>query len=365
MCKSPLHALLTSMPKCEHHLHLEGTLSCELLFSLAEANTIPLPSGPEFASPAALRARYAAFTSLDDFLAYYYIGFSVLLTASDFEQLTYAYLSRAAHENVRHAEIFFDPQGHTSRGVSVSAIVEGFQAAAKRAAQEFRITALLIPCLLRHLPVADSKACFESLVAAGHFDARKGGEAEPGFAGLGLCSTELSQPPAHWAEIFAAAKSKGIRRTVHAGEEGPARYVAAALADLGAMRIDHGVRAAEDDAVIEKLAEQGVLVTVCPVSNVCLRVAKSVAESPLSVFVDKGVKFSLNSDDPAYFGDHYIQDVYCAVEEAFGFSIEQWAKIVRDAVDGSWCTEERKAVIREEIDGGYCYGKLQGILRAF
>ncbi|KAK0705414.1 hypothetical protein B0H67DRAFT_497348 [Lasiosphaeris hirsuta] len=363
MCKSPLHDLLTALPKCEHHVHLEGTLSPELLFELAAKNSIVLPpisgqaSGdvgadavdPAFASPEALYARYAQFTSLDDFLHYYYIGFRVLLTASDFEALTYAYLRRAATGlpgsrtgNVRHAEVFFDPQGHTPRGILPSTIITGFHAAAARAERDFGITAQLIPCLLRHLPVADGEATFDALAAAGHF-------ASGALAGLGLCSTEIDRPPALYAPVFTRAAALGIDRTAHAGEEGPPGYVSAAVAELGVRRVDHGVRAAEDEDVMRGLSEAGVLLTVCPLSNVALKGVTRIGEVPVRVFLDRGVKFSLNSDDPAYFGG-YIQENYCAVEEAFGLSVDEWRIIARNAVEGSWCGEERKAVILSEVD---------------
>ncbi|KAK3344186.1 hypothetical protein B0T25DRAFT_462735 [Lasiosphaeria hispida] len=367
MCKSPLHNLLTALPKCEHHVHLEGTLSPELLFELAAKNNIALPPvssqasrevgadavDPAFASPGALYARYAEFTSLDDFLHYYYIGFRVLLTASDFEALTYAYLRRAAtglsgpasaprSSNVRHTEVFFDPQGHTPRGIPPSTIITGFHAAAARAERDFGITAQLIPCLLRHLPVSSAEETFTSLIDAGFF-------ASGALAGLGLCSTELDRPPALYAPIFSRAAALGIRRTAHAGEEGPPGYVSAAVRELGVQRVDHGVRAAEEEGVMRGLREAGVLLTVCPLSNVALRGVHEVREVPVRVFLERGVKFSLNSDDPAYFGG-YVQENYCAVEEAFGLSVGEWRTIARNAVEGSWCGEERKGVILREVE---------------
>ncbi|OIW27850.1 adenosine deaminase [Coniochaeta ligniaria NRRL 30616] len=351
MCKSPLHPFLTRLPKCEHHLHIEGSLSPDLLFALSAKNSTPLPpitSDPSFASPATLNARYAAFSSLDDFLAYYYIGMRVLVTPSDFSDLTYAYLARAAREGVRHAEVFFDPQAHLSRGVSIDTVVSGLLAGRRRAEAEFagrgakRLTVLFIPCLLRHLPVSDSAACFELMQSKGYFS-------RGDLAGLGLCSTELAKPPGDWAEIFAAAGRHGIRRTAHAGEEGPAGYVIAALDELGVSRIDHGVRAAEDEGVMERLAREGVMLTVCPMSNVRLKGVERIEHVPIRKFLERGVRFSINSDDPAYF-EGYVQDNYCAVQEAFGLTVGEWRTIARNAVEGSWCGEERKREILGEIE---------------
>ncbi|KAH8906697.1 adenosine deaminase [Coniochaeta sp. PMI_546] len=355
MCKSPLHNFLTRLPKCEHHLHIEGSLSPELLFSLSAKNSIPLPpvsEDPSFASPEALNERYARFSSLDDFLAYYYIGMRVLITASDFSELAYAYLAGAVRDgNLRHAEVFFDPQAHLARGVAIETVVEGLLDGKRRAEAEFahrsrsggpgRLTVLLIPCLLRHLPVEDSAACFELMRDRGYF-------ASGDLAGLGLCSTELAKPPENWAGIFAAAGEAGIRRTAHAGEEGPAGYVVDALDRLGATRIDHGVRAAEDEAVMERLARDGVLLTVCPMSNVRLKGVSRIEHVPIRKFLEKGVRFSINSDDPAYF-EGYIQDNYCAVQDAFGLTAEEWRTIATNAVEGSWCDEARKREILDEI----------------
>lgn len=357
MCKSPLHSFLTRLPKCEHHIHIEGSLTPSLLFSLSAKNGVPLPSTSEdasFASPEALNARYGAFSSLDDFLAYYYIGMRVLLHASDFSDLAYTYLTTAARTaNLRHAEVFFDPQAHLQRGVAIETVVEGLLDGKRRAEEAFagssqrrRLTVLFVPCLLRHLPVEDSAACFELMHAKGYFAAATNNNAA--LAGLGLCSTELAKPPENWAGIFAAAGEAGLRRTAHAGEEGPAGYVVDALEKLGVTRIDHGVRAAEDEAVMEMLAREGVMLTVCPMSNVRLKGVERIEHVPIRKFLEKGVRFSINSDDPAYFeGD--LQDNYCSVQDAFGLTLQEWTTIARNAVEGSWCAEERKREILDEI----------------
>lgn len=344
MCKSPLHPLLTALPKVEQHLHIEGSLSPELLFELAAKNKIALPADdPAYQSVETLYARYATFASLDDFLGYHYTGMRVLVDAADFEALAYAYFVRAQSTgNLRHAEIFFDPEMHVVRGVSYATVIDGLRAGQRRAARDLGVTSLLVPCLLRHLPVESSAAAFDDLVAAGYF-------ADGTLAGLGLCSTEKGKPPGAWAGIFAKARALGIRRTVHAAEEGPAAYVTAALDELHAQRIDHGVRAAEDPAVLRRLAADRVLVTVCPVSNVALKVFPEVARVPVRALLDAGVPFSINSDDPGYFGG-YIQENYCAVEDAFGLTVDEWAGIVRNSVELSWADEPRKQALLGELD---------------
>lgn len=339
-----MHEFLAKLPKCEHHIHLEGSLSPELLFQLAAKNNIKLPEDDDaFASVEALYARYARFAGLDDFLHYYYVGFTVLKTQSDFEDLAYAYLSRAHSEGVRHAECFFDPQPHLERGIPLAWLVDGFTAARARANREFGITSYLIPCLLRHLPVPDSMAVFRQMEGAGYFD---GGER---LMGLGLCSTEMDKHPSAWKEIFELAAEKGIPRTSHAGEEGPAGFVISALDDLQAMRIDHGVHAADDEAVMARLQEESIMLSVCPLSNVALKGAKSVADVPIRTFLDKGVQFSINSDDPAYFGG-YILENYCAVQKYHNLTHDEWAHIARNAVEGSWCSRSRKDEILQEIN---------------
>ncbi|KAL1895271.1 adenine deaminase [Sporothrix stenoceras] len=390
MCHHTLHPLIAALPKCEHHMHVEGSLSPELLFALAERNRIALPPVSEdaaFASVEALYARYAQFTSLDDFLHYYYIGMSVLQTAADFEALAMAYFKKAHAANVRHAEIFFDPQVHLARGVSLADVVRGLRAASRRATAELGgMTSLLIPCLLRHLPVADSgtlvaqlregywangdeaaqeEAVVQALDEA--FDKEADADSLRGaLAGLGLCSSERDLPPTLWRDVFREARRHSVsapadtpqttkarrgatRITAHAGEEGPAEYITLALDHLGAQRIDHGIAAATDKDLMARLAADQIMLTVCPMSNVCLKAAKSIADVPIRTFLEAGVPFSINSDDPAYFGG-YIQENYCAVQEAHNLAAEDWATITRNAVRGSWCDDKRKQVILKEID---------------
>lgn len=326
-------------------MHLEGSLSPELLFELSDRNNIPLPSPSEdaaFTSVATLYERYAGFKSLDDFLHYYYIGFTVLIHEADFESLAYAYFTKAAGQGLRHAEVFFDPQVHIDRGIAYQTVVAGFTKARKRAEAELGVTSLLIPCLLRHLPVPNSLSCFEIMRDAGHF---KDGT----LAGMGLCSSEKDNPPSMWKEVFALAKAEGVRLTAHAGEEGPAAYITEALDELSVTRIDHGVNARNDDAVMERLAGTETMLSVCPLSNVVLRGVTQVSEVPIRTFLDKGVRFSVNSDDPAYFGG-YILDNYCAVQEAFNLSVDEWTRIAKHSIQGCWCSDERKTELLGEVE---------------
>jgi adenosine deaminase len=348
MCKSPLHPFLEALPKCEQHLHLEGSLSPELLFQLATLNNVTLPTDDAaFESPSTLRARYEHFTSLDDFLYYYFIGNSVLLTANDFESLAYEYFKKAHNDRVVHAEVFFDPQGHTTRGIAYATVVEGFTRAQVRAEKDFGITSKLILCFLRHLPVPDAENVFSEAHALGHFS-------NGTVVGIGLDSSEVGFPPELFRDLYTTAASRSIRRTAHAGEEGDTSYIARAMDVCGVERIDHGIRLVDDLSLMERVVEQKLLVTMCPISNVKLRCVKKIKDLPIRTFLDNGVRFSINSDDPAYFGG-YIQDNYCAVQEAFELSIAEWGSIARAAVEGSWCNDTRKAVMLTSI--GDCLAK--------
>lgn len=338
MCRSPLHSFIARLPKVELHLHLEGTLSPSLLFSLAARNSITLPSSdPAFASPAALQERYERFTSLSDFLDYYYIGMSVLVTTQDYEELAYEYFKRAVADGCVHAEVFFDPQAHTSRGVPYATVVEGFSAGQRRAEKDFGITSKLVLCFLRNLPVEDAKSHFQVAESLGHFS-------DGTVAGVGLDSAEVGYPPELFREIFELAAKAGARRTAHAGEEGDPSYISGALDSLGVERIDHGIRLAEDDALMRRVVAEKKLLTMCPISNVQLRCVKKVADLPIRKFLDAGVRICFNSDDPAYFGG-YLLDNYCAVQDAFDLSVAEWKGVAEGAVEGCWAEEERKKEI--------------------
>jgi adenosine deaminase len=336
MCKSPLHSFLRALPKAEHHMHLEGALEPSLLFALAEKNNIELPKGDvAFSSEAALLDRYKRFTSLDDFLQYYFIGMSVLMETTDFEALAWEYFQKSFSDGVQHAEVFFDPQAHLSRGIKYSTMLEGFLSAQSRAQRELGMSVELICCFLRHLPVADSLAVFEDTDVQKSFAAGQ-------VIGIGIDSSEVDYPPHLFSEIYSKAAKLNLHRTAHAGEEGPAQFIAGAIDDLGVQRIDHGIRLASDAELMKRVAESGLMLTVCPISNVLLRCAGSVKDVPIRTYLDAGVKFSLNSDDPAYFGA-YVLDVYCAVQEAFNLTVKDWETICTNSIDGSWCSEERKS----------------------
>ncbi|KAI1406828.1 adenosine deaminase [Hypoxylon sp. FL1857] len=346
MCNTSLHDFLTALPKAEHHMHLEGSLEPELLFELAAKNNITLPasSDPAFDSVESLRKRYETFQNLDDFLGYYYIGMSVLVDASDFEALAYAYFTKAASQNVRHAEVFFDPQAHENRGVKLSTIVESFGRARARAEADFGISTQLIMCLLRHLPLSGALETFTQAKDAGYF-------VDGTLAAVGLDSSEIPFPPPMWKSLYDAARESGIRRTIHVGEEGPPLYVSQALDLLYAQRIDHGVRAITegDDALVAHLAASKTLLTMCPISNVKLNCIPSMSSFPLKRLLDAGVRFSINSDDPAYFGG-YILENYCALQETFNLTIKDWENIAKGVIMGSWCAEERKSELLAEVE---------------
>ncbi|KAL2038650.1 hypothetical protein N7G274_008698 [Stereocaulon virgatum] len=342
MCNSPLHPFLQSLPKCEHHMHLEGSLSPSLLFTLASRNKITLPASADsaFTSPETLLDRYTRFTSLDDFLRYYYISMGCLIYEADFEQLAWDYFVRAKSDGVMHAEVFFDPQAHTERGIDYETVVNGFEKACKRAEQELEVTTKLIMCFVRHLPVEHTNETY--IQAEPHLVSGR-------LAGIGLDSSEEGHPPRKWHEVYGKAKKQGIRRTAHAGEEGPAEYIREALTHLDIERIDHGIRLADDKELMREVAERKMLVTMCPLSNLKLRCVKEIGELPIRTFLDSGVSFSINSDDPAYFSG-YILDNYCAVQEAFGLTVQEWENIAKASVNGSWCDGSRKDAILKEVD---------------
>lgn len=341
MCKSPLHPFLHALPKCEHHIHLEGSLDPVLLFALASRNQIVLPTtDAAFASPDALLDRYTRFSSLDDFFQYYYIGTSCLIYEQDFEDLAWEYFIRAKSDGVVHAEVFFDPQAHTVRGVKYETVVNGFEMACRRAEAGLGISTKLILCFLRHLPVPESYTMFAQ--AQDDLMSRR-------LAGIGLDSSEKGNPPIKWKNVYMSAKQKGIKRTAHAGEEGPVEYIREALKELDIERIDHGIRLADDKELMREVADKRILVTMCPLSNVRLKCVKGIRELPIRKFLDDGVSFSINSDDPAYF-EGYILDNYCAVQEAFDLTIEDWEAIAKSAINGSWCHESRKATIVEQLN---------------
>ena len=345
MCHTKLHPLLEQLPKCEHHIHIEGSLEPDLLFELAEKNSVKLPVDEDeaFRSPESLKERYTRFKSLDDFLGYYYIGMSVLISADDFEALAWAYFSKVATQGLKHAEIFFDPQAHLSRGVAYTTLMTGFEAARKRAEAELGITSLFICCFLRHLPPADCLQVFNQADVQESFTSGQ-------VTGIGLDSSELPFPPNLFKDLYSIAGALNLRRTAHAGEEGPAQYIKDGLSILNIERIDHGLKLATDADLMAQVARNKTLLSLCPISNDLLQCVPDVSHVPVRQFLDAGVHFSINSDDPAYFGSNYILENYCAVQENFDLSVREWETVCRNAIEGSWCGQERKEELLKMLE---------------
>jgi adenosine deaminase len=310
---------IRALPKAELHLHIEGTLEPELAFALARRNGIEL----RFASVEAL-ARAYNFADLQSFLNLYYECMAVLLRPSDFADLANAYLERAARDGVRHVEMFFDPQAHTSRGVPLDDVVAGLRSAVLEAPVRHGISASVIACFLRDRPVSEAMATLDGL--AGHLDV---------IQAVGLDSAEVGNPPSAFREVFQAAEQLGLRKVAHAGEEGPPEYVWEALDVLGVERIDHGIRAVEDRALLRRLAGDRVPLTVCPLSNVRLRCVGSLEEHPLPRLLEAGVLVTINSDDPAYFGG-YVAENYHALQQALGLDMATLEAMARNSLAASF-----------------------------
>ena len=319
-------ALACRMPKAELHVHIEGTLEPALAFALARRNGIALP----YADEAALAAAYD-FDSLQSFLDLYYACADVLRSADDFRDLMLAYLERAAADNVLHAEIFFDPQTHTARGIPFLTVLDGLEEGLKQGKARWGISGRLILCFLRHLSEEDA---FATLA-----------EAEPHLAridGFGLDSSEKGNPPSKFERVFARCRAFGKPVVAHAGEEGPPEYIGQALDLLGSARIDHGVRALEDAGLVARLVREGVPLTVCPLSNIRLCVFKTMADHTLGQLLAQGVKVTLNSDDPAYFGG-YMNDNIRAVQAAFHFDVATWYRLARNSFEASFASDAEKS----------------------
>jgi adenosine deaminase len=318
-------SLIKRLPKCELHIHIEGSLEPEMVFALARRNGIRLP----YPSVEALRQAYR-FGDLQDFLNIYYQSMSVLVTEQDFYDLAWAYLERAHADNVRHVEMFFDPQGHTSRGIAFATVIEGLQRAVVDAGEKLGVQASLIMCFLRHLDEADAQRTLDSALA---FKDR--------IVGVGLDSSEKGNPPSKFKHVFARARDAGFFLTAHAGEEGPASYVWEALDVLGCARIDHGNHSIDDASLVGRLAREQVPLTMCPLSNLRLRVVDELAHHPLRRLMDKGVLVTVNSDDPAYFGG-YVNQNYVAISAALALARGDIATIVRNGIKASLMTAADK-----------------------
>ena len=324
---------IRALPKAELHIHIEGSLEPELMFALAARNGVSLRYG----SVEEVRAAYA-FTDLQSFLDIYYEGMAVLRTERDFHDLARAYFERAHADGVRHAELFFDPQAHTARGVTLETVVNGLHAAIEEARSELGMSASLILCFLRHLPADAAMATLEEALP---FLDR--------IVGVGLDSSEAGYPPQDFAAVYERARAEGLRAVAHAGEEGPPDYVWQALDLLGVERIDHGVRSEEDPALLERLVRDGVPLTMCPLSNVKLRVVDRIEDHNLKRLLDRGVRVTINSDDPAYFGG-YIGDNYIAAAAALGLSREEVVAIARNSIEATFLDDAAKAELLAELE---------------
>ncbi|QEM67593.1 adenosine deaminase [Geobacter sp. FeAm09] len=329
-----LHDILRRMPKAELHIHIEGSLEPELIFELAARNGMPLP----YATLEELRAAYA-FTDLQSFLDIYYAGAGVLQTEEDFFAMAWAYLKRARTDNVRHAEIFFDPQTHTERGIPFATVINGLERAVRRGREELGVSASLILCFLRHL---SEEAAFAALEEALPFRDR--------FIGVGLDSGERGNPPEKFARVFARCRELGLRLVAHAGEEGPAGYISQALDLLKVERIDHGVRCLEDPRLVARLAEQRVPLTVCPLSNVKLCVFPDLSAHPMGKLLAVGIAATINSDDPAYFGG-YLNENYLATFTALPeLGAKEAYQLARNSFQAAFADESVKEGWIRELD---------------
>ncbi len=311
-------AFIAGLPKAELHLHIEGSLEPEMLFALAQRNGVAIP----FASVEAVRAAYN-FSNLQDFLDIYYQGMSVLQTEADFYALTDAYLRRAEADAVRHVEIFFDPQGHTARGIAFETVITGITRALDDARSR-GLTSRLILCFLRHLSEADAEATLDQALPFLHL-----------ITGVGLDSSEVGHPPAKFARVFARARGLGLKLVAHAGEEGPPEYVHEALDLLHVDRIDHGNRALEDAGLVTRLASGAMCLTVCPLSNLKLCVVPDLTAHPLRRMLAAGLVATVNSDDPAYFGG-YVNANFIAVADALNLSRDEIITLARNSFTGAF-----------------------------
>ena len=328
-----LHAFIQSLPKAELHLHIEGSLEPEQMFEMARRNGVALP----FASVDEIHAAYD-FNNLQEFLDLYYAGMSVLQTKQDFYDLTYAYLERVHADNCRHVEIFFDPQGHTERGIAFADVIEGTLDALEQGEVDFGISSHLILSFLRHL---SEEAAFETLAEAAPYYDR--------ILGVGLDSSELGHPPSKFERVFAKAMSLGLKSFAHAGEEGPPEYVYEALDILKVDRIDHGNRSLEDEALVKRLVKEGMVLTVCPLSNLKLCVVDDLKSHPLKTMLELGLAATVNSDDPSYFGG-YLNDNYIQVADALGLSERDIVQLVRNSFEGAYMSAARRTELLSELE---------------
>jgi len=337
IARKRLPELLCAMPKAELHIHIEGSLEPELIFELAQKNGVALA----YPSVEALRAAYA-FSDLQSFLDIYYAGASVLLQESDFEAMAMAYFRRAAADNVIRAELFFDPQTHTARGVPIGDVIRGLATACARAGRELGVSSDLILCFLRHLSEEEAlQTLHDALPYREH------------FIGVGLDSSERGHPPEKFERVFARARAEGLRCVAHAGEEGPPEYIRNALDVLHAERIDHGVRCVEEPALVERLAREGIALTVCPLSNLKLCVVGSMAEHNLAELLAAGLKATVNSDDPAYFGGYINQNFVEAFAALPALGAREAYALARNSFEASFVDAAERSAMISRLDSTF------------
>lgn len=330
--KEDMGTFIQKLPKVELHLHIEGSLEPELMFELAKRNQIELP----YKSTEEIRAAYQ-FDNLQSFLNIYYQGAHVLLHEQDFYDLTWAYLLRCKKDNVIHSEIFFDPQTHTERDISFDIIVGGIHKALKRAEHELGISSNLIMCFLRHLSEDEAFSTLE--LALEHKDK---------IVAVGLDSSEQGHPPKKFERVFQKAREQGFLAVAHAGEEGPAQNIIDAIEDLKVDRIDHGVRCIDDENLMLSLAHSKVPLTICPLSNIKLKVFESMAQHNILELMRKGLQVTINSDDPAYFGG-YMSDNFLAVASALPFSKRELAQLSLNAIEASFIPIQHKEDLKQQV----------------
>jgi len=329
---SDLKQLAAKLPKAELHIHIEGSLEPAMMFELAKRNAVPLP----YTDVDSIANAYN-FNCLQDFLNLYYQGMSVLQSEQDFFDLTWAYLSRCKQQNVVHCEIFFDPQGHTERGIEFEVFMTGICSALDKAQTELGISSKLIMCFLRHL---DEASAFATLTAAEPYLNR--------ITGVGLDSSELGHPPRLFKQVFATAAGLGLKRVAHAGEEGPPEYVYEALDGLGVDRIDHGNRSLENEALVQRLVDEKMSLTVCPLSNLRLAVVKDLSEHPIRKMLALGLNACINSDDPAYFGG-YMNENFNGLIDAVGLTRDEIFQLTINAFESSFLSRADKQIHLERI----------------
>jgi adenine deaminase len=321
------------LPKAELHLHIEGTFEPEMMLMIADRNKYKL----KYSNIEQLKTAYD-FNNLQEFLDIYYEGANILLHEQDFYDITIAYLEKASSEKVLHTEIFFDPQTHTSRGVAFETVMNGITAALSDGQKKYNISNRLIMCFLRHLDVTSAMKTLEDAIPF-----------RDKIIAVGLDSTELGNPPEKFRDVFKKARKLGFLTVAHAGEEGPSSYVWGALEHLKVDRIDHGNRSLEDNDLITELAQKRIPLTICPLSNLKLKVVKSMNEHPLKTILEKDLLATVNSDDPAYFGG-YINENYFAVCDALGLSKEQIIKLAKNSFEASFISNEEKLVFLQQVD---------------